>query len=128
MLEENLAQQMDSKLAELTTVRRRSILCMTGTPNAGELSLLLILQMQDRQLLVVELNTAERELREFERRQDMSRGALGTIQANVERATDGLAVVQLQGIDQKHKGQLIALKTTEMAVSDLDKFHKVNGA
>jgi len=36
-----------------------------------------------------------------------------------------LAAVQYRDIDAKFRTQLIQLKTTEMATSDLEKYHKV---
>lgn len=57
--------------------------------------------------------------------QDMARGSLGTVREGMKRAKENLSAKEYRDIDNKHRKQLIELKTTEMAASDLDKYHKV---
>ena len=53
------------------------------------------------------------------------RGSLQTIRDGVQRAQRDLASPNYRDIDARYRKQLIELKTTEMANSDLDKYHKV---
>ena len=53
------------------------------------------------------------------------RGSLQTIRDGVQRAQRDLASPNYRDIDSRYRKQLIELKTTEMANSDLDKYHKV---
>lgn len=55
----------------------------------------------------------------------MMRGSLQTIRDGVQRAQRDLASPNYRDIDARYRKQLIELKTTEMANSDLDKYHKV---
>ncbi|KAL3148389.1 DNA repair protein rad50 [Trebouxia sp. C0009 RCD-2024] len=61
---------------------------------------------------------------EVKGRQDMMRGSLQTIRDGVRRAQRDLASPNYRDIDARYRKQLIELKTTEMANSDLDKYHK----
>ena len=56
--------------------------------------------------------------------QDMARGALEAVGQGVARAKNDLGAAVLKEIDVRHHKKLVELKTTEMAVSDLDKYHK----
>lgn len=55
----------------------------------------------------------------------MARGSLGTVREGMKRAKDNLSAKEYRDIDALHRKQLIEVKTTEMAASDLDKYHKV---
>lgn len=57
--------------------------------------------------------------------QDMARGSLGTVREGMKRAKDNLSAKEYRDIDAHYRKQLIELKITEMAASDLDKYHKV---
>lgn len=57
--------------------------------------------------------------------QDMKRGALESIRDTVERASRSLSGAQYTDIDAKYGTQQIEMRTTEMAASDLEKYHKV---
>lgn len=63
---------------------------------------------------------------EVKGRQDMMRGSLQTIRDGVHRAQRDLASPNYRDIDSRYRKQQIELKTTEMANSDLDKYHKVS--
>lgn len=63
--------------------------------------------------------------RSFCKNQDMARGSLGTVREGLKRARENLSAKEYRDIDNRHRKQLIELKTTEMAASDLDKYHKV---
>jgi DNA repair protein RAD50 len=54
----------------------------------------------------------------------MARGSLGTVRDGIQRAKDNLSAKEFRDIDTHYRKQLIELKTTEMAASDLDKYHK----
>lgn len=54
----------------------------------------------------------------------MMRGSLATIRDSVHRAQRDLSSPNYRDIDARYRKQLIELKTTEMANSDLDKYHK----
>ena len=58
----------------------------------------------------------------------MKRGSLGTVQEQVQRAQRSLGAAHFTDIDAKFRTQQIELHTTELATSDLDKYHKVPGA
>lgn len=58
----------------------------------------------------------------------MARGSLGTVREGMKRAKDNLSEKEYRDIDALHRKQLIEVKTTEMAASDLDKYHKVSKA
>ena len=55
----------------------------------------------------------------------MKRGSLGTVQEQVQRAQRSLGAAHFTDIDAKFRTQQIELHTTELATSDLDKYHKV---
>ena len=57
--------------------------------------------------------------------QNMKRGSLGTVQEQVQRAQRSLGAAHFTDIDAKFRTQQIELHTTELATSDLDKYHKV---
>ena len=57
--------------------------------------------------------------------QDMKQGGLETIRDSIRRATQSLSSAQYSDIDVKYRSQQIDLRTTEMATSDLEKYHKV---
>lgn len=62
---------------------------------------------------------------ELRKRQNMLKGALQHIRDAVRDAERELSAHTYVGIDAKYRRQLIELRTTEMAGSDLDKYHKV---
>ena len=55
----------------------------------------------------------------------MARGSLNTVRDGTKRAKTNLAAKEYKNIDTRYRTQLIELKSTEMAASDLDKYHKV---
>lgn len=55
----------------------------------------------------------------------MARGSLETVLEGLNRAKRDLGDVIYRNIDQKYRKQLVELKTTELAVQDLDKYFKV---
>ena len=55
----------------------------------------------------------------------MAQGSLETIMEGLNRAKRDLGDVMYRNIDQKYRKQLVELKTTELAVQDLDKYFKV---
>lgn len=57
--------------------------------------------------------------------QNMARGSLSTVLEGLNRAKRDLDDVVYRNIDQKYRKQLVELKTTELAVQDLDKYFKV---
>jgi DNA repair protein RAD50 len=59
------------------------------------------------------------------RAQDQLRGSLGTIREQVRAAKKELQLPNYRDIDERYRKQLICLKTTEMAHSDVEKYHKV---
>ena len=69
---------------------------------------------------------AMKQKEEVRGQQDMMRGSLATIREGVHRAQRDLASPNYRDIDGRYRKQLIELKTTEMANSDLDKYHKVD--
>ncbi len=85
-----------------------------------------MVQVGDHQTIVAEFNSIERQKGDVVRRQDMMRGSLATIRDGVQRAQRDLAHPNYRGIDTRYRKQLIELKTTEMANSDLDKYHKAS--
>ena len=56
----------------------------------------------------------------------MAQGSLGTVLEGLNRAKQDLGDVAYRNIDQKYRKQLVELKTTELAVQDLDKYFKVH--
>lgn len=58
--------------------------------------------------------------------QNMAQGSLATVTEGVSRATKDLSSVNFRNIDQRYRKQLIELKTTEMCVSDLEKYTKAS--
>ena len=54
----------------------------------------------------------------------MAKGSLGTVREGVKRAQVDLSANEYRGIDGRHRKQQIEMRTTEMAASDLDKYHK----
>lgn len=57
----------------------------------------------------------------------MARGSLSTVRQGVQRAKSDLSVKEYRNIDFKYRNQLLELKTSEMAASDLAEYHKVRG-
>ena len=55
----------------------------------------------------------------------MAQGSLETVMEGLNRAKRDLSDVVYRNIDQKYRKQLVELKTTELAVQDLDKYFKV---
>jgi DNA repair protein RAD50 len=55
---------------------------------------------------------------------DRGAGALDTVREAANRAAAELRLPQYSGIDAKHRRAMIELKTTEMATSDLERYHK----
>ena len=86
---------------------------------------LLMLQIGNHQSLVAQHHAVQDQKHEVKGRQDMMRGSLQTIRDGVHRAQRDLASPNYRDIDARYRKQLIELKTTEMANSDLDKYHKV---
>ena len=76
--------------------------------------------------IVSAFNQGMKQKEEVQRQQDMMRGSLATIREGVHRAQRDLASPNYRDIDARYRKQLIELKTTEMANSDLDKYHKVS--
>uniref|UniRef100_A0A1D2A4U2 DNA repair protein RAD50 n=1 Tax=Auxenochlorella protothecoides TaxID=3075 RepID=A0A1D2A4U2_AUXPR len=66
----------------------------------------------------------QEELARLRSKQDQSVGSLRTIRDNVQSAQTDLDEPQFQGIDTRYRKQLIELKTTELANTDLEKYHK----
>ena len=60
--------------------------------------------------------------------QNMKRGSLNTVQEQVQRAQRSLGAAHFADIDAKFRTQQIELHTTELATSDLDKYHKVRAS
>ncbi len=56
----------------------------------------------------------------------MGQGSLETVLEGLNRAKRDLGDVIYRNIDQKYRKQLVELKTTELAVQDLDKYFKVS--
>lgn len=94
-----LAADMDSRRAAMASV---------GDRNA--------LEAKSR-----ELTARERELRS---EADRAAGALATVEESSSLAARELAAPQYNDIDGKYRRQVIALRTTEMASGDLEKYHK----
>lgn len=84
-----------------------------------------MLQIGNHQSLVAQHHAVQDQKHEVKGRQDMMRGSLQTIRDGVHRAQRDLASPNYRDIDARYRKQLIELKTTEMANSDLDKYHKV---
>jgi len=57
--------------------------------------------------------------------QDMARGSLSTVRQGIQRAESDLSAKEHRNIDSKYRNQLLELKTSEMAASDLNEYHKV---
>lgn len=57
--------------------------------------------------------------------QNMKQGSLSTVKEGVLRATQDLDDVNFRNVDKRYRKQLVELMTTEMAVGDLEKYHKV---
>ena len=83
------------------------------------------LQVGDQYSIVAEFKRVEGEKQDVVQQQNMMRGSLATIRDGVHRAQRDLASPNYRDIDMRYRKQLIELKTTEMANSDLDKYHKV---
>ncbi len=83
------------------------------------------LQVGDQDSIVAEFKRVEGEKQDVVQQQNMMRGSLATIRDGVHRAQRDLASPNYRDIDMRYRKQLIELKTTEMANSDLDKYHKV---
>lgn len=81
--------------------------------------------MGDHESIVLAYKQATKQKEEVRGQQDMMRGSLATIREGVHRAQRDLASPNYRDIDGRYRKQLIELKTTEMANSDLDKYHKV---
>ena len=56
----------------------------------------------------------------------MGQGSLATVTEGVVRAKKDLGSVNFRNIDQRYRKQLVELKTTEMCVSDLEKYYKAS--
>lgn len=84
-----------------------------------------MLQVGNHEAIVTEYKSTQRQKEDVQRRQDMMRGSLATIRDGVQRAQRDLASPNYRDIDTRYRKQLIELKTTEMANSDLEKYHKV---
>ncbi len=84
------------------------------------------LQVGDQDSIVAEFKSVEGEKQDVVQQQNMMRGSLATIRDGVHRAQRDLASPNYRDIDMRYRKQLIELKTTEMANSDLDKYHKVS--
>eukprot|EP00899_Mesostigma_viride_P026980 jgi/Mesvir1/7467/Mv19232-RA.2 len=65
----------------------------------------------------------QREIEDLRSRQDKRRGLLSGLKLSVEKNEKELKQPQFKNIDDRHKHQLIELKTTEMAIKDLDKYY-----
>lgn len=76
--------------------------------------------------MAAEHHSLQERKHEVKGRQDMMRGSLQTIRDGVQRAQRDLASPNYRDIDSRYRKQQIELKTTEMANSDLDKYHKVS--
>eukprot|EP00884_Botryococcus_braunii_P018369 jgi/Botrbrau1/5215/Bobra.0172s0079.1 len=81
-------------------------------------------QVGDRQRLMNEIAVSESREKELRSKQDMLRGSLGTIREQVRRAKEDLRNPNYREIDKRYRKALICLKTTEMANSDMEKYHK----
>jgi DNA repair protein RAD50 len=84
------------------------------------------LQVGDQDSIVAEFKSVEGEKQDVVQQQNMMRGSLATIRDGIHRAQRDLASPNYRDIDMRYRKQLIELKTTEMANSDLDKYHKVS--
>ncbi|KAK9807149.1 hypothetical protein WJX73_000402 [Symbiochloris irregularis] len=71
-----------------------------------------------------EYRNLQADMQKLQREQDMKRGALESIRDSVQRATRSLSGAQYTDIDAKYGMQQIEMRTTEMAASDLEKYHK----
>ncbi|DBB04466.1 hypothetical protein WJX77_008210 [Trebouxia sp. C0004] len=78
----------------------------------------------DQEAIVAQFKRAEGEKQDVVQQQNMMLGSLATIREGVHRAQRDLASPNYRDIDLRYRKQLIELKTTEMANSDLDKYHK----
>ena len=58
--------------------------------------------------------------------QNMARGSLGTVQEGMQRAQRDLGSVNYRDVDNRYSTQLLEVKTNEMGISDLEKYHKVH--
>ncbi len=95
--------------------------CATGSLS----SCICVLQVGDQDAIVADFKRVEGEKQDVVQQQNMMRGSLATIRDGVHRAQRDLASPNYRDIDMRYRKQLIELKTTEMANSDLDKYHKV---
>ena len=85
----------------------------------------MVIQVGDHQAIISEFHSQQRQKAQVVEKQNMMRGSLATIRDSVHRAQRDLSSPNYRDIDARYRKQLIELKTTEMANSDLDKYHKV---
>lgn len=78
----------------------------------------------DKTAIQREYGTLDSRLRRLHTERDMQRGSLGTMQERIAMCKQELGVAQYHKIEEKYRQQNIELKTTEMAQSDLIKYHK----
>lgn len=78
----------------------------------------------DRQAIQREYDRVSQHLQKLRSDCDMQRGSLGTVLERVGLCQQELSVAQYHNIEAKYRQQNIELKTTEMAQSDLQKYHK----
>ena len=82
------------------------------------------MQVGENEAFVTQLQVLDEARVEVRAQKDMLRGRLGATQANAQRARQDLTAQQYHNIDARYRKQQIELKTTEMAISDLEKYHK----
>ncbi|KAL4437341.1 hypothetical protein ABPG75_004480 [Micractinium tetrahymenae] len=78
----------------------------------------------DRKAIQEEYDRISGRLQQLRSDCDMQRGSLATVGERVGMCQQELSVAQYHNIEAKYRQQNIELKTTEMAQSDLQKYHK----